>query len=1465
MNKTKFFSSLLVVVLFAAASVFTSCKDYDDDIKNLQEQINNRSLKTELEALKSSLETQINTVQSTLNTKIEALNAAIAQKADASTVTALAERVDGLAQQVTSLKVQVDAINEALATFATKEYVDGTFATKAELETKSTTIMSVITGEVSKLENAMKEEAKARGEAISAEEAARKAAIEAVNKAIELQAKALEEYKKVVDTALGKHDFEIGELAKAVEALKVAVGTAEYETAKTIQKRLAEAEKDIDDLQAMLKDYDAMTKDVATLKSDMQQISETINKTVVVEINNLTVFVQKRLTSLVLMPEFYWEGLEGIEVPFTVAPDFKPVNKDRKFQYWLNLPAAGRQAVDVTVKSYMTFSTKKGDICTENAFGDATEPGPWDITNLGGFAGPTSLTWNNLVAIRNQQAKNNDGDLNYVEVSRGGLARYHVNPITANLEGAKIKFFENDAEVYTRTSDGSRIGARPYSEVFTSGLGNHNVFDKATGILEIPFYLEDNAALASMYTAYTLSLDNYNAPYWPFDAFGSSYDYDTKGNITGRSAKPLPFIAAQLTVNDTVTVTSDYGVVTPAGIDIIALADNAALASIKGADGVAHPTFFDKAGVNHLIRDNHLYESAGYNGADDQDSYGAIPMPATHTVAYDGIFKFDFIETHIKYTTYARYGMSSEERTATAGELRAMGLHYEYTLVDYIVGKNVTGESVHMEQVDEQGNVTTDKKSPFFAPRSVTEDGKTISGKVATREVIGREPMVRVDLVDEDGNIVRYGYVKIRIAENAVEAKGMEVTVEFSDIYFNCGEEVRVTWSQMENLILAKLNDGKGMTKQEFEKDYYLDVVGDYQNMPYENPAAVGSTDPAGTLYTDTWEAKRFYFDGKAYKAAVGNDNLKDLDKMTNTNNWFGRVWYTPHDNATAGHNWDESTNVLIWNLQPRDWKANASNLTDVAYYKMRSLVDATYGSKGLSQKEFSTVIRFINKLNGSYIYVTLHFDVAKLHFAYADINRRVLDHWYDFADGYKDNTADTIEVYANVPTPALQGSTNPLDVSSFAKDLKEYWLNQTVVPDIYNKAKFNKYWDAKTNKFLGNTYFQFRLPVKGERAGDINANGEIVNSSTVQYKTQKSAPVNYWEVKGASGATYKLYLRESTTGAVGGKTGDEIWAVKQGSMKADELISQLSVDGVIIYQGYQPVTPNTYEKTNANSLVNSAACDILNYVGMYDKTGKLIKDSYLDGQDGTNDRAFTAFVQVMPNADNCFDPLIGKNFFNVRFLRPVNMWPAETNWKDAPNATQIYPIWKLVYIRDWRQYAVVPAGEEQQFGATAVAGTGLDGKKHKGDFAEGNVTYEFYGIEYLYVNRDEIRSDAFRAPDDRVIKSTEKEIIANTLPIVDIPASTGTNTLGATWEYLKIYNWMGTEAATKDAAGKNALGKPESNAINDILAYTNNGGVVKPFQVYVPISLKYPWGALTDWTQKVWAVITIDPTQGNE
>ena len=742
-----------------------------------------------------------------------------------------------------------------------------------------------------------------------------------------------------------------------------------------------------------------------------------------------------------------------------------------------------------------------------------------------------------------------------------------------------------------------------------------------------------------------------------------------------------------------------------------------------------------------------------------------------------------------------------------------------------------------------------------------------------------------------------------------------------------------MTWSEMENIILREID----MTKEDFEKLYHLDVIGNHDHMPYVHQA------PYGTLYGDAaankWMAKRYVKgeDGKYVlamvneeAAATDDDNLAMMAEYTADNNWFGRVWYTPHDNLTETQKWDENTNVLEWNFgsdrtTKNETLTDASNMKETAYYQMMKVVDATYNSKGLNKNELSTVVRFIHK-NGSSIYVTLKFAVGKIHFAWGDINNRVLDHWFDFANGYQENTRDTIEVYANVPTPALRNN-DPLTVNDFTKDLKEYWLNSEVVPDIHDltnrkDGRFNKFWNYTNDKtsagsFKGTVSFQFRLPVKGDDTTKQNENGEWINSKTVQYTTNnkdmkiqnetvKKGEGFTWEVKGASGTKYTLYLAykaDPTTGlgAYSGKTGNQIVAKKSDAGNKDEIIATITDKGVIKYMGYQETTPRTDENVTTASFVvssattltptaqvNSAATDILNYVGMYDATGKLIKDDYLDGQNGTDNKAFTAFVEIKVSAENCYDPLMGKNCFNVRFLRPVNMWPAQTEWTDAPNDTQIYPLWKLVYIRDWRQFPVVMLGAEQQFGAAAKAGYGEDGETYTGAITSGVngvVTYQYYNIANLYVNREEIRSDAYLNADNRTILTDPAKIKA-LKKVGEIPALTGTNASNPgepKWQFVKI--WRGNNpsnlpgfmdiepwadrydaylASAAQAAGAAATGLQESGRPYDLLAYTNNGGVAKEFHIYVPISLKYPWGSVTDWTQKVWAVITVKPTTGN-
>ena len=72
--KKKIFSTLLMGVLFVASvGMFSSCKNYDDDISNLQGQIDKAALKSEVEAMQATLSTTSTNASSALTTAQSAL------------------------------------------------------------------------------------------------------------------------------------------------------------------------------------------------------------------------------------------------------------------------------------------------------------------------------------------------------------------------------------------------------------------------------------------------------------------------------------------------------------------------------------------------------------------------------------------------------------------------------------------------------------------------------------------------------------------------------------------------------------------------------------------------------------------------------------------------------------------------------------------------------------------------------------------------------------------------------------------------------------------------------------------------------------------------------------------------------------------------------------------------------------------------------------------------------------------------------------------------------------------------------------------------------------------------------------------------------------------------------------------------------------------------------------------------
>ena len=142
MNKTKFFSSLLVAALFATTSVFTSCKDYDDDIKNLQTQIDQKALTSELTALQSQLATISANATKAAQDAEAALKAANAAQTTASAAVTTAQ-LDEAINAVKKIAEQAGTDAAAAMQAATTAGTDASTAAEAAKKAQETADQAV--------------------------------------------------------------------------------------------------------------------------------------------------------------------------------------------------------------------------------------------------------------------------------------------------------------------------------------------------------------------------------------------------------------------------------------------------------------------------------------------------------------------------------------------------------------------------------------------------------------------------------------------------------------------------------------------------------------------------------------------------------------------------------------------------------------------------------------------------------------------------------------------------------------------------------------------------------------------------------------------------------------------------------------------------------------------------------------------------------------------------------------------------------------------------------------------------------------------------------------------------------------------------------------------------------------------------------------------------------------------------
>ena len=632
----------------------------------------------------------------------------------------------------------------------------------------------------------------------------------------------------------------------------------------------------------------------------------------------------------------------------------------------------------------------------------------------------------------------------------------------------------------------------------------------------------------------------------------------------------------------------------------------------------------------------------------------------------------------------------------------------------------------------------------------------------------------------------------------------LDVEVELNDVFMNAGDQAVMTSTQFENLILAKLNGNQGMSRADFLLNYQLLDEGKHENMPDNDNGALYET-----AATNHFWAQRFYMENDGTLSLAANydneyeaANSFDYTKWTADNNWFGRIWFNPA----------ESADMLIWDLHGYTEKTENSSATyagnmkdapDIPYLydKLMEVAGVSYESKGLNTKAVSTIVRFINKTIGNVVNVKLFIPAGKMHFEYGEIANKDWSRWYQF---------DSDEAGAEDNTPPYWKEFDVhINVTSYSQLLTDYWATPSLLSVLSgDKTKFSKFY-SETEGADPTYVYSFTTPQK-----DVNSSISAINGQ--------------WVAEGASGVKWTLQLAAhngvENTAVVAVMKDNEPYGPEEICYLDDQLL-----------KSEQVVVSNTrihYHGLESNDALYPAATDLLN-----------------------NEGAFTAYLKIETVHDLCYNPLIGKNLFNIRFHRPINVIAKSVNLEEQATDEGLIPVKDLVEVVDWNHLPVIAAGTE-----TADANESLP--------------FEYYGISELAVRYDEIRTDYAKSGIVRAnTYSSLKDIVDHTDLVKDVSTL---STIGdSELRPVSLLHADGTTVSFTDAHAYNHSDLNVSgNGTNFGWLYCNEKtDETQVYHIYVPVAVKYNWGNIAydyisdangqkldkDYTQTVWAVVTVN------
>ena len=508
---------------------------------------------------------------------------------------------------------------------------------------------------------------------------------------------------------------------------------------------------------------------------------------------------------------------------------------------------------------------------------------------------------------------------------------YHMNPSTSDASYADVKgWLCREVEVATRAAV-KDLGAITSPEKYDNGDA---LFANKNGILTAGLKIEKPKALLA------------NGP--------EGYDEGETGNLSyGKDNIVALQVSSEVGEQDTL-ITSDYAMLFPEVVHpeaIVWTVDNDRVKLGKGDENVSHsyaglaegkcPTADGKAYHIWDTPVEALTHTDNTSGK-DVDSHGQpdVLLPWNSTT---GIDLKKMIGTHVQKVCAIK-NHSVNLQTWKYGEEKKWGLKYIFELVNYAVAENATSDSKYCTLTD-----------GVIVACDVDAEGNSKPG-VQNNSIVGREPLVRVRLVDAaEKNTFLDAYILVRITQ-AKETQ--QIVINDYPVYnetfdlCNAISFERTTWSQFDAYVLDKLN----ITKEQFDAQYTLDVT----------------TDPAITLKNGALQ----------YRVNVYSDTNGTLATYTcpTTNNKveFGSAFYFDDEAGTTNHAFE--------------WALTADELEYLTHDKEALPVN------------FKQYIRFVGNGSADYEYVYIKFEanIGRAAVPTSKLQDKGNDYWFA-ADGNDD------------------------------------------------------------------------------------------------------------------------------------------------------------------------------------------------------------------------------------------------------------------------------------------------------------------------------------------------------------------------------------------------------------------------------------------------------------------------------